>query len=81
MLLDIGCGWGRMDNKLLHKKLCLSWNDLSLKSLLVAQSISKELNIQNCGFICCDVLELPLRKDLFDKVFSFSFLQHFSENK
>ena len=47
----------------------------------MAQTISKELNIQNSSFICCDVLDLPLRKNLFDKVFSFSFLQHFSENK
>ena len=81
MLLDIGCGWGRWTINAAQKNYTSVGIDLSLKSLLVAQTISKELNIQNSSFICCDVLDLPLRKNLFDKVFSFSFLQHFSENK
>ena len=80
ILLDIGCGWGRWTINAAQKNYTSVGIDLSLKSLMIARTICKELNIQNCDFICCDVLDLPLKKNLFDKVYSFSFLQHFSEN-
>ena len=79
-LLDIGCGWGRWTINAAQKNYISIGIDLSLKSLIAAKTICKELSIQNCDFICCDVLDLPLKKDSFDRVYSFSFLQHFSEN-
>ena len=80
ILLDVGCGWGRWTINAAQKNYTSIGIDLSLKSLMVAKTICKELNIQNCDFICCNVLDLPLKKNSFDRVFSFSFLQHFSEN-
>jgi ubiquinone/menaquinone biosynthesis C-methylase UbiE len=80
LLLDIGCGWGRWTINAAQKGYHSIGIDKSLSSLIAAKIIAEKLKIKNCHFICCDVTELPLKKEIFNKVFSFSFLQHFSEN-
>jgi 2-polyprenyl-3-methyl-5-hydroxy-6-metoxy-1,4-benzoquinol methylase len=79
-LLDLGCGWGRWTLNAAQKGYNAVGIDISLISLIVAKKISEQLNLKNCKFICCDVLDMPLTEKTFDKVFSYSFLQHFSEN-
>ena len=79
-LLDIGCGWGRWTISSAKKGYESIGIDLSINNLIIAKKISEKLNLKNCNFVCCDVLDLPLKDNTFDKVFSFSFLQHFSQN-
>lgn len=80
LLLDIGCGWGRWTINAAQKGYRSVGIDKSLSSLIAAKKIAEKFKLKNCNFICCDVTQLPLKKGIFDKVFSFSFLQHFSEN-
>jgi ubiquinone/menaquinone biosynthesis C-methylase UbiE/uncharacterized protein YbaR (Trm112 family) len=80
LLLDIGCGWGRWTINATQKGYQSIGIDKSLSSLIAAKKIAEKFKLKNCNFICCDVTQLPLKKGIFDKVFSFSFLQHFSEN-
>lgn len=79
-LLDIGCGWGRWTLDAAEKGYNSLGIDLSIDALIAAKKISEKLQITNCHFVCCDVIDLPLKKNTFDNIFSFSFLQHFSEN-
>lgn len=78
-LLDVGCGWGRWTLNAGQKNYKCLGIDISIKSLIIAKKISQQLNLKNCNFICCDVLDMPLKKNIFDRVYSYSFLQHFSE--
>jgi len=78
--LDIGCGWGRWTINAVQKNYKCIGIDISIHSLIAAKKISEELNLKDCFFICCDVKNMPLKNNSFDCVFSFSFLQHFSEN-
>ena len=80
LLLDIGCGWGRWTINAAQKGYISIGIDKSLSSLIAAKKIAEKFKLKNYNFICCDVTQLPLKKGIFDKVFSFSFLQHFSEN-
>jgi ubiquinone/menaquinone biosynthesis C-methylase UbiE/uncharacterized protein YbaR (Trm112 family) len=79
-LLDVGCGWGRWTISSAIKGYESVGIDISISSLVLAKKISEKLNLKNCNFVCCDVLDLPLKENTFDRVFSFSFLQHFSES-
>lgn len=78
--LDIGCGWGRWTINAAKKNYKCIGIDISIHSLIAAKKICDELKLKNCFFICCDVKNMPLKNNSFDCVFSFSFLQHFSEN-
>jgi len=80
-LLDVGCGWGRWTLNASQKNYKCLGIDISIKSLIIAKKISQQLNLKNCNFVCCDVLDMPLKKNIFDRVYSYSFLQHFSEKK
>lgn len=80
-LLDIGCGWGRWSINAANKGYEVIGIDISIENLILAKKISESFKLKNCNFICCDVLDLPLKENTFDQVFSFSFLQHFSQNK
>ena len=79
-LLEVGCGWGRWTINASQKGYDSIGIDKSLTSLIVAKKIAEELKIENCNFICCDVLDLPLVSNSFDRIYSFSFLQHFSKD-
>jgi len=79
-LLDIGCGWGRWTVSAANKGYNSIGIDLNLSWLIFAKKMAEQMNIKNCNFVCCDVLNLPIKSNTFDRVFSFSFLQHFSEN-
>ena len=77
--LDVGCGWGRWTINAAQKNFKCIGIDVSIHSLIAAKKICHQLNIEDCYFICCDVKTMPLKNNSFDRVFSFSFLQHFSE--
>ena len=74
-MVYLECNMRKIKNKI-NSILIANRGEIALRIIRAC----KELNIQNCDFICCDVLDLPLKKDSFDRVYSFSFLQHFSEN-
>lgn len=79
-LIDIGCGWGRWTISAAQKGYISFGIDKNLTFLIFAKKISESLNLNNCNFICSDVLNLPIKSNTFDRAFSYSFLQHFSEN-
>ena len=78
LLIDIGCGWGRWTNSAAQRGYDAVDIDKNLIWLIFAKKIAEQLNIKNCNFICCDALNIPIKNSSFDKVYSYSFLQHFS---
>tara|TARA_Y100000817_G_scaffold300694_1_gene279983 strand:- start:143 stop:970 length:828 start_codon:yes stop_codon:yes gene_type:complete len=75
-ILDLGCGTGILARLLKEKyKSCNVVSvDLSLRML----KICKEKKIQS-SLLCCDIEDLPLRKNSFDLIIS-SFTFHWCEN-
>ncbi len=77
-LLDIGCNWGRWSISAARK----GWNvvgiDPSLGALLAAKRVFPEAN-QNVALVCGDARFLPFKSNVFDSGFSYSVIQHFSE--
>ena len=79
-LLDIGCGWGRWTVSAAQIGYNSVGIDLNLSWLIFAKKMAEQMNIKNCNFVCCDILNLPIKSNTFDRAYSYSFLQHFSEN-
>jgi len=76
--LEIGCSWGRW---------CLAAGqsgyrpvgiDPSLKGIRAARRVAQQLGIQ-VSYLVADGRYLPFRDSIFDKVFSYSVLQHLSK--
>jgi SAM-dependent methyltransferase len=76
-LLDVGCGWGRWCVAAAKKGYKPVGVDSSLGAALAAKRVSAQLGV-DARFIVADGRYLPFRGGLFDEVFSYSVLQHFS---
>ena len=77
-LLDLGCGWGRWcvaAQRLGYRAIGI---DSSLEAIRAAYRVSRQLGVDAC-FVVGDVRFLPFPDGLFDVVFSYSVLQHFSK--
>ena len=78
-LLDIGSNWGRWSVSAARK----GWNvfgiDPSLGAIMAATRAFPELAAR-LNFVCGDARFLPFALESFDAVFSYSVLQHFSED-
>jgi 2-polyprenyl-3-methyl-5-hydroxy-6-metoxy-1,4-benzoquinol methylase/uncharacterized protein YbaR (Trm112 family) len=77
-LLDIGCGWGRWCVAAAKKGYSPVGLDPSLGAVLAARRVARQLGVE-ARFVVGDARWLPFRKDSFDTVFSYSVLQHFSD--
>jgi len=75
IVLDDGCGTGLFIRKVARHPSRVVGVDLSRIMLNVAKRTCREL--KNVLLIQCDADFLPLKKDSFDKVFSFTLIQDF----
>jgi uncharacterized protein YbaR (Trm112 family) len=78
LLLDVGCAWGRWTIAAARAGFRVIGVDPIIGHLLAAQRFSASLGI-NVGYICGDARCLPLQTESFDRVFSYSVFQHFSD--
>lgn len=65
-VLELGCGYGRVLQRLLEKSEKVVGIDTSYASLLMAREFTG--NISSCGLIEMDAAELGFRKECFDAV-------------
>jgi SAM-dependent methyltransferase/uncharacterized protein YbaR (Trm112 family) len=77
-LLDIGCNWGRWCVAAARLGYAPIGIDPSLGSILAARRVAAQLGL-NARFVVGDARFLPFRKGSMDVVFSYSVLQHFSD--
>ena len=77
-LLDIGCNWGRWSIAAARKGYKPVGIDLSLKAVLAAKRVSKQLGVE-ATFAVGDARFLPFAENSFDVVFSYGVFQHFSK--
>ena len=79
LTLDVGCNWGRWSiagAQAGHKMIGV---DIHLEGLLVAQRLARKLVPDNVPmFVLADARHLPFADGVFDNVFSYSVVQHFS---
>lgn len=78
LLLDIGCNWGRWSIAAARKGYVSIGIDPSLGAVMAARRVTKHFGL-NCRFVVGDARYLPFKEQLFDTVFSYSVLQHFSK--
>ena len=79
-VLEIGCNWGRWAIGGARKGMRVIGVDIHLKSLLCASHLAKKLAPQNRPlFVVADARRLPLADGSMGGVFSYSVLQHFSQ--
>lgn len=76
--LDVGCNWGRWTIAAAQNGYLPVGIDPSLKAVLAARRISKQLNVA-ANFVVGDARYLPFAENSFDVGFSYSVLQHFSK--
>lgn len=74
MILDVGCGTGLLFFKIAGHNASIVGVDFSRKML--RRAVERFRRLKNVHFICGDVDFLPLRENVFDKVFSFTLLQN-----
>lgn len=76
LLLDMGCGQG-VDSVILsdYSKEIIGV-DISMDSLKLARTLSKNYNSHRNIFLCSDVEQLPFKNNSFDKVFCMNLLHH-----
>jgi len=77
-LLDLGCNWGRWSIAASRKGYLAVGLDPSLGAVLAARRVARQLNLP-IRYLVADARYLPFPNALFDNVFSYSVLQHFSE--
>src|SRR5262249_11805280 len=76
VLLEAGCGTGRMTPTFARRCRSLLAVDFSLESLRVCRSKLERAGVTNADLIQADVCALPFRSDLFSKVVSCQVLEH-----
>jgi ubiquinone/menaquinone biosynthesis C-methylase UbiE/uncharacterized protein YbaR (Trm112 family) len=77
LLLDVGCSWGRWSIAAARLGYNAVGIDPSLGAVLAARRVAQKLGVE-AKFIVADARFLPFRSALFDIVYSYSVLQHFS---
>lgn len=78
LLLDIGCNWGRWSMSAGRLGYHVVGMDPSLGAVLAAKRLARKMNLQNVHFVVGDATQLPFRNNVFDQIFSYSVIQHFS---
>jgi ubiquinone/menaquinone biosynthesis C-methylase UbiE/uncharacterized protein YbaR (Trm112 family) len=78
ILLDIGCNWGRWSIAAARKGYRPIGIDTSIEGVMAARKICQQLGVE-AEFLVADARYLPFPSAIFDVVFSYSVLQHFSK--
>lgn len=78
VLLDVGCSWGRWCAAASRKGYQAVGIDPSLGAVMAARRVMRALGVE-ARFIVGDARHLPIRTGAIDTVFSYSVIQHFSE--
>lgn len=78
LLLDAGCSWGRWTASAARKGWRAIGIDPSLGAIMAAKRAFEAEGLQ-FWFVCGDARFLPFKAGTFDRVFSYSVIQHFSE--
>lgn len=76
--LDVGCSWGRWCIAAGRSGYSVVGIDPSLGAVLAARRVSSQLGV-NARYVVADTRYLPFAAHSFDVVFSFSVLQHLSQ--
>ncbi|MCR4330840.1 MAG: class I SAM-dependent methyltransferase [Patescibacteria group bacterium] len=77
MVLDIGCGNGRLFEELRDKKITYTGIDSSKKLI----ELARERHLSSTTFLQGDALRLPFGNESFHVVFSFAVLHHIPSEK
>jgi len=77
-LLDIGCSWGRWTIAAARKGYQVTGVDPDLGAVLAARRVAEQLGVE-ADFVVADARYLPFPENSYDKVFSYSVLQHLSK--
>ena len=77
--LDIGSSWGRWSIAAAQEGYSVIGMDPSLEAIKAARRVARQLGVSRVFYIVADAKYLPFKEGSFDVVFSFSVLQHFSE--
>lgn len=78
VLLDVGCSWGRWCVAASRKGYQAVGIDPSLGAVMAARRVARALGVE-ARFIVGDARHLPILAGAIDTVFSYSVIQHFSE--
>jgi 2-polyprenyl-3-methyl-5-hydroxy-6-metoxy-1,4-benzoquinol methylase/uncharacterized protein YbaR (Trm112 family) len=78
-LLDVGCNWGRFSIAAARKGYDVVGIDPSLGGIMAARRVARQLELP-IRYLVADARFLPFGPASFDVVFSYSVLQHFSED-
>jgi len=78
LLLDIGSNWGRWSVSAARKGWRVIGIDPSLGAILAAQRVFSKMGL-DIAFVCGDARFLPFKSGTFSCAFSYSVIQHFSE--
>ena len=76
-IIDVGCGTGLLLSKIKKRSGRIVGIDVSMN--LLNRAVKKFKHRSNVHFICGDADFLPLRANMFDKVFSITVLQNMPE--
>ena len=76
-LLDVGCNWGRWSISAQRLGYTTTGIDPSLGAIMAAKRVADQLKLP-IEYVVGDARYLPFRDNSFDRVFSYSVLQHFS---
>lgn len=76
--LDVGCNWGRWSIAAAQKGYGVVGIDPQLGAVMAARRVSRQLGLAN-RYVVADARYLPFAARSFDKVFSYSVLQHLSK--
>jgi SAM-dependent methyltransferase/uncharacterized protein YbaR (Trm112 family) len=79
LLLDIGCNWGRWCIAAAKKGYEPVGIDPSLEGIMAARRVARQMGIDQIRYVVGDGRHLPFRSGIFDVVFSYGVLQHFSK--
>ena len=75
LFLEVGCNWGRWCIAAARAGYRAVGIDPSLKALRAAQRVSRQLGVE-AHYVVADGRFLPFRDEAFERVFSYSVLQH-----
>lgn len=79
VLLDVGCSWGRWTIAAVKRGYAVIGVDPSLGAIMAAKRVTHQLGL-SAQFVVADARHLPFVAETFDRVFSYSVIQHFSRD-